>query len=448
MIKLETVIYDSTAESGVIATLVHHPDFILQSEYLKPNHFYNKENGCIYWAIQRLFESGIDKIDAFNIDAMLNTNAAVKKKIEKFNVKDMQEFLDLSSSVARNTIEEYNMLVETVLSFAFKRDLKNKLSSLINECYSSEVSLEKLSNDAYKSLSDVTEQFMASSSVEMFGDKIDELWSDVESRRTEDGLFGLPSKFPSLNEYFTYETTELVLLKARMKMGKSAFMMNEALHKMGNGVPTVYFDTEMSDRLFFERMLANISGVDLKRIKNGKYDNEEALRIRQAMEWIKSKPFVHIYNPQFSNEEIYTTCSKLKYKMDLQFVIYDYMKGNTTDSSALYNELGGRCDFLKNDVAGKLKLAVLAACQLNRANQVADSDKLERYASVSMLWRSKSNDEIIMDGEECGNYMLNVSLNRLGEQMMDKQYIDFIFDGSHMRIDECKVQHSVEENPF
>ena len=432
----------------MIATLVHHPDFILQSEHLKPNHFYNKENGCIYWAIQRLFESGIDKIDAFNIDSMLNTNEAVKKKVEKFNVKDMQEFLDLSASVARGTIEEYNMLVETVLSYAFKRDLRNRLTGLVNECYAPNVSLETLSNDAYKSLSDVTEQFMASTSVEMFGEKIDELWSDIEARRTDDGLFGLPSKFPSLNNYFTYETTELVLLKARMKMGKSAFMMNEAIHKMGLGVPTVYFDTEMSDRLFFERMLANISGVDLKAIKNGKYSAEDAKKISAAKEWIRSKPFVHIYNPQFSNEEIYTTCSKLKYKIDLQFVIFDYMKGNTTDSSALYNELGGRCDFLKNDVAGKLKLAVLAACQLNRANQVADSDKLERYASVSMLWRSKSNDEIIMDGEECGNYLLNVSLNRLGEQMMDKEYIDFIFDGSHMQINECKMQHSVQENPF
>lgn len=432
----------------MIATLVHHPDFILQSEHLKPNHFYNKENGCIYWAIQRLFENGIDKIDAFNIDSMLNTNEAVKKKVEKFNVKDMQEFLDLSASVARGTIEEYNMLVETVLSYAFKRDLRNRLTGLVNECYAPNISLETLSNDAYKSLSDVTEQFMASTSVEMFGEKIDELWSDIEARRTDDGLFGLPSKFPSLNNYFTYETTELVLLKARMKMGKSAFMMNEAIHKMGLGVPTVYFDTEMSDRLFFERMLANISGVDLKAIKNGKYGAEDAKRISAAKEWIRSKPFVHIYNPQFSNEEIYTTCSKLKYKIDLQFVIFDYMKGNTTDSSALYNELGGRCDFLKNDVAGKLKLAVLAACQLNRANQVADSDKLERYASVSMLWRSKSNDEIIMDGEECGNYLLNVSLNRLGEQMMDKEYIDFIFDGSHMQINECKMQHSVQENPF
>lgn len=442
------VIYDSAAESGVVATLVHHPDFILQSEHLKPNHFYNKENGCIYWAIQELFKSGIDKIDAFNIDSMLNTNAAVKKKIEKFNVKDMQEFLDICATVSRGTIEEYNLLVETVLTCAFKRDLKNRLVNLTNECGKQEVPLEKLSNDAYQSLAEVTEQFMASSTVETFGEKVEDLWNDIVDRRTEDGLFGLPSKFPSINNYFTYETTELVLLKARMKMGKSAFMMNEAIHKLKLGVPTVYFDTEMSDRLFLERMLANLSGVDLKRIKSGKYDETESKKIKEAMEWIQNAPFVHIYNPQFSNEEIYTTCSKLIYKMNLQFVIYDYMKGNTMDSSQLYNELGGRCDFLKNDVAGKLKLAVLAACQLNRANQVADSDKLERYASVSMLWRAKSSDEIIMDGENCGNFLLNVNLNRLGEQMFDKEYIDFVFDGSHMRIEECKEQHSIQEEPF
>jgi len=442
------VIYDSAAESGVVATLVHHPDFILQSEHLKPNHFYNKENGCIYWAIQELFKNGIDKIDAFNIESMINTNSAVKKKIEKFNVKDMQEFLDVCATVSRGTIEEYNLLVETVMTCAFKRDLRNRLVGLTNECSQQDVPLEKLSNDAYKSLAEVTEQFMASTTVETFGEKLPELWADIESRRTEDGTSGLPSKFPSINNYFTYENTELVLLKARMKMGKSAFMMNEAIHKLKLGVPTVYFDTEMSDRLFLERMLANLSGVDLKRVKNGKYTEEEAGRIEEAKQWIINAPFVHIYNPQFTNEEIYTTCSKLIYKMNLQFVIYDYMKGNTTDSSALYNELGGRCDFLKNDVAGKLNLAVLAACQLNRANQVADSDKLERYASVSMLWRSKSSEEIIMDGEDCGNYLLNISLNRLGEQMFDKEYIDFVFDGSHMRIEECKAQHNVQEEPF
>lgn len=443
-----TAIYDNNAESGVIATLVHHPDFIMQSESLKPAHFYNKENGCIYWAIGELYKKGIDHIDAFNIENMINTNPAVKRMVEKFNVKNMQEFIDLSSTVSRDTIEEYNLLVERVLEFAFKRDLNNLLLELSGDCYKQDINLEQLNNKVYKSLSNITEKFMSTSSIELFSDKVDTLWSEIEERRTDNGLFGIPSKFPSINKYFTYESTELVLLKARMKMGKSAFMMNEAIHKIKMNVPTVYFDTEMSDRLFFERMISNISGVDLKQIKSGFYNEEESAKIEEAKAWLKERPFVHLYNPQFSNEEIYAICNILKYKMNLQFVIFDYMKGNTIDSSALYNELGGRCDFLKNEVAGNLELAVLAACQLNRQNQVADSDKLERYASVSMMWRNKSSEEIILDGEECGNYRLNISLNRLGEQMNDNEYIDFVFEGAKMRINETKKQHQIGQEPF
>lgn len=420
----------------------------MQSDHLKPNHFYNKENGCIYWAIQELYKKGVDKIDAFNIESMINTNQAVKRMTEKFNVKDMQEFIELSSTISRSSSSEYNMLVNKVMEFAFKRELHGLLSKLSGECYNDEIDLEQLNNKVYKSIGDITEKFLATNSVEIFGDKIGELWDEVLQRRTDNGMFGLPSKFPTINNYFTYETTELVLLKARMKMGKSCFMMNEAIHKLRMRIPTVYFDTEMADRLFLERMIANISGVELKKVKSGLYNEEESAKIEEAKSWIQEQPFVHIYNPQFTNEEIYAICNILKYKIGLQFVIFDYMKGNTLDSSALYNELGGRCDFLKNEVAGVLELAVLAACQLNRQNQVADSDKLERYASVSMSWRNKTSDEIIMDGEECGNYRLNISLNRLGEQMDDSEYIDFVFDGSKMRIDETEKQHATAIEPF
>ena len=65
-----------------------------------------------------------------------------------------------------------------------------------------------------------------------------------------------------------------------------------------------------------------------------------------------------------------------------------------------------------------------------------------------MSWRNKTSDEIITDGEECGNYRLNISLNRLGEQMDDSEYIDFVFDGSKMRIDETEKQHATAIEPF
>ena len=88
-----SLISDNQAEAGVIATLVYHPEFILHTDYLRASYFYNVENGCIYWAIQELYKNGVDTIDAINITNMLNSNKAVKKKIEEYNLTDMQEFI-------------------------------------------------------------------------------------------------------------------------------------------------------------------------------------------------------------------------------------------------------------------------------------------------------------------------------------------------------------------
>ena len=78
-------------------------------------------------------------------------------------------------------------------------------------------------------------------------------------------------------------------------------------------------------------------------------------------------------------------------------------------------------------------------------DDVWDSDKIERYASVSLSWRDKSTDEIITDGEECGDYRLSIDLNRLGEQMNENEYIDFVFNGNHMQINQAAKQHIIED---
>lgn len=270
---------------------------------------------------------------------------------------------------------------------------------------------------------------------------------EICDRRTDNGLYGIPSKYSILNDYFTYEQGELVLLKARMKQGKSAFFMNEAIHKIKNAVPTLFYDTEMKDRLFFERMLAHLTGIEIRRIKRGDYSYDEGQKLAKAMEWIKAQPFVHIYAPRTSDEEIYATHKILKYKIGLEFSIYDYIKSNIQSSSENSNVLGQKCDFLKNEIAGSLDIAMLAGAQLNRANDVADSDKIERYVSTTLWWRNKDNETIEKDGFKCGNYALTVDLNRNGAAMDEEEYIDFKFDGSVMRIEEAQ-QHRVQETPF
>lgn len=443
-----SLISDMQAEAGVIATLVYHPEFILHTDYLRAAYFYNVENGCIYWAIQELYKNGVDTIDAINITNMLNSNRAVKKKIEEYNLTDMQSFISMSQYAARHTLEEYKLLVNNVVTMAFKRDLYKVSLEVQSECFDNEADLSKMNTLVNDKITRLTERYITSSEIEIFGTQVDQLWEEVCSRRTDEGIYGLPSKFPILNEYFSYEPTELVLLKARMKRGKSMFFLNEAVHKIKNGVPTLYIDTEMSTRMFFERMLANISGVTMRKIKTGKYDAEEARRIEEAKNLMKSAPFVHKYLPQTSDDEIYSIHKILKYKIGLEFSIYDYIKMDMISSSEQYNALGQRTNFLKNNIAGELDIAVLAGAQLNRNNQVADSDKMERYVSTSILWREKTAEEIMNDGGlDYGNYALTVCLNRNGQQMEEDEYISMSLDGDRMRIEQAK-QPVKDNNPF
>ena len=443
-----SLITDTQAEAGVIATLVYHPEFILHTDYLRAAYFYNVENGCIYWAIQELYKNGVETIDAINITNMLNSNRAVKKKIEEYNLTDMQAFINMSQYAARHTLEEYKLLVNNVIIMSFKRDLYKKTLEIQSACFNRDADLGKLNTLVNEEINNLTERYITSSEIELFGSRVDDLWEEICNRRTEDGIYGLPSKFSILNEYFSYEPTELVLLKARMKRGKSMFFLNEAVHKIKNGVPTLYIDTEMSSRLFFERMLANISGVSMRKSKTGRYDNNEAKLLDDARNFIKQAPFVHMYLPQITDDEIYSIHKVLKYKMGLEFSIYDYIKMDMISSSEQYNALGQRTNFLKNNIAGELNIAVLAGAQLNRNNQVADSDKMERYVSTSILWREKTAEEIANDGGlDYGNYALTINLNRNGQQMEDDEYISMSLDGDRMRIEQAK-QPTRENNPF
>ena len=155
-----------------------------------------------------------------------------------------------------------------------------------------------------------------------------------------------------------------------------------------------------------------------------------------------------MYLPQITDDEIYSIHKVLKYKMGLEFSIYDYIKMDMISSSEQYNALGQRTNFLKNNIAGELNIAVLAGAQLNRNNQVADSDKMERYVSTSILWREKTAEEIANDGGlDYGNYALTINLNRNGQQMEDDEYISMSLDGDRMRIEQAK-QPTRENNPF
>ncbi|MER2010420.1 MAG: DnaB-like helicase C-terminal domain-containing protein, partial [Psychrobacillus sp.] len=366
---------DITAESGVIASLLNHPEYILHSDWLRTNHFSQRENAAIYWAINELYRKGITNIDVLNLNNQLASNNNVRNLMVDHNLADISKYMELASYASRDTLEEYLELCNRVVSLAYKRTLYNKTLEIQRSCFNDKLDMSVIDNNTHRILNDITEEYLVTSEIKKIGEESDDLLQQIIDKQTEEG-YGIPSKFKIFDPYFHYEPGELIVVASRMKSGKSALLLNEAIHKAQQGIPTLIIDTELTDQMWFIRALAHLSQVKVRRIKEGKWSEEERTKIYAANEAIKKLPIVHYYMPIVDMGKVYAMCKILKYRMNLQFLCFDYIKGNDLDAFALSNKMGQITDILKNEIAGDLNMCVLAACQLNKQNEISSSDKI------------------------------------------------------------------------
>ena len=103
---------------------------------LTPHHFTNDQNGYMYYAICELARKGIDQIDAYGIVNILDKREETREKITRAAIEDLITNADL---IARNSVEAYMELVETVLNAAFRRETYNKLIECQQLCFNADV---------------------------------------------------------------------------------------------------------------------------------------------------------------------------------------------------------------------------------------------------------------------------------------------------------------------
>lgn len=432
---------DTQAEAGIIATLIFNPTYYLHNEQLKHTHFYNKDTSCLYWGISQLVKQGVENIDSINLTTMLNSNEGIKNTFSKYDI-DLDNYINLSKNVARNSLEEYRILVNRVLALAFKRDLHKQLKKYDSICLDvNQDDINVLSRNIYDTINKLNEQYiLGEDDINYIGDDLDSIWDEIVSdSKNKDKV--LQPKISSLRNYFSYTKGEVIMLVARYKQGKSAVLMNECLYQAQQGHSVAYLDSEMKKKEFIIRAIANLAQVEVRKIKQGSYSSFEEERLREALKVLKSYKIVHKYKPEWRNEDIYSMVKILQNKYGLDFLVFDYIKANDGDANTLYNKLGQKADYLKNIIAGQLNIAVLTASQLNRQGEISDSDKLARYVSTVVYWKQKNKNELEgQDWKKIGNATMQVRTNRLGEQMCDDEYIHCCFDGNRMTVWEAPEQ--------
>ena len=235
----------------------------------------------------------------------------------------------------------------------------------------------------------------------------------------------------------------LTIISARLKVGKSALLSNIAAHiAYVVGEPVLYIDTEMSFIQWRDRIIASMAGVRERDIKHGGYDPETYDKIMsKCVNIVGNGKLFHEFMPGYNVEKIVALYKKYKLKHNIGLMVFDYIK--EPDSSSLdrqrkeYQVLGDVTTKLK-DLAGELDIPALAAAQINRANDIADSDRIARYADVICQWMVKTEEEIEDGGDPAGTHKLVVRETRRGGST-PKEGISFKFFKEQLSIKEVNA---------
>lgn len=412
------------SESIVLGSLINNLSWILEFPNLKTEYFTTNVNKILYIAIKKLYKSGAENCDIVDIYAIIESNQSYLKELE--SVGGIEYISTLSEIANGKTLPDTQAHVNNIIDCSFKNELKDTMVGLTEYIdRNTDKSKEYISKYVESEILDLKAKYGSSKKAEMIGDKLDKILTRIDSAQ-QDGYIGIPTSIPLLNKFVTYQKGELLVYGAPAKFGKSQMVVNEAYWlAIVNRVPVMILDTELESDKFVLRMAARITGYSFGFIASGDYKKYPQCKrkVEKAFETISKAPISHTYIVGWCNDEIFNEVKRMKIQHNIQVLFFDYIKVENVDSSIKEHDvLGNMTNFLKNQIAGGLDLAVVALAQLSdyrdMGMRLANSQKIKNYASTVVYMTDKTSEEYADSFNELGgNVKMFVAYNRNGSQM-------------------------------
>lgn len=410
---------------------------ISSEDFLRPEH------KLIYTIFEVLIKCKVKKFDASLI-------IAEAKKNEVLPIIGGYEYVDavVNMDVSVDNLSYYmQKVLDASTKYKLHTQLESSTDKLITNAQSEEItSIEVLS----KVESDIMALSMASKFIKEPKEISEGLEETIERRRKNPVTScGISSGYPIMDKLLDgMPSGTLTVICARPKVGKSTFLSNVAAHvAYREHIPVLYVDTEMPFDQWRDRILSNLSGIDERIIKHGKYSDDEYDRLQKAVAIIKKGKLFHEFMPGYSVDKLVSVYKKYRSKENIGFAIFDYIKEPQSNNANRkeYQLLGDVATALK-DLSGELNIPFLAANQINRQDDVADSDRILRYADVLAFFSRMTPEELLKIEDtykpfhfDYGTHRLSIRESRRGGTT-PPEGICFVFKRSVLTIHEARRQ--------
>jgi hypothetical protein len=195
--------------------------------------------------------------------------------------------------------------------------------------------------------------------------------------------------FPSIDEQLIdLEPGHLIVIGARPRMGKTAFLVNAMLNQARAGILSGIVSLEMSRDELLTRAIASEARMDSRVMRSGKATHEELHRIAGACASIGNLPF-EIFDPPAATLGQLTSAVLGLVGIGCRCVFVDYLQLIQSDDR--HTSSRERMDSVSKGMKALAKSAhvpIVAAAMANRASELRGAKSESKIPSISDLRES------------------------------------------------------------
>ena len=384
--------HDVDAEQAILGSMLTDQDAVIDAmEVLKPEDFYREDNKYIYQSIINLYNRG-EPIDIITVKAELTS-------MQKFEAVGGIEYLaTLPDKVP--LVANADKYIKIVEEKSILRQLIKAANEIQSLGYAQNEEIDNIVDQSEKMIFNIM-QGKNQKGYTQIKDVLVETFAELEKLYNQkETITGVPTGFADL-DYKTagLHNSDLILIAARPAMGKSAFALNIATYAAINTKkPVVIFNLEMSKEQLVNRMLCSEAMVDSNKIRTGKIDEEDWIKLATALGPLSEAPIYIDDTPGISVAEIRAKCRKLKLEKNIGLVVIDYLQliqGSGKRNASREQEISEISRSLKI-LAKELDVPVIALSQLSRAaearqdhrpmlSDLRESGAIEQDADIVMF---------------------------------------------------------------
>lgn len=379
------------SERGVLGAILRSREAAaLAFESLREEDFYDPALREVYSAMLAI-STAAQPVDLVTLDEELTRRGRLDA------VGGAAFLVELSRSVpSAANVQAYIRIVDEKSTL---RRLIRAAEQILTDCYAAELDTKEILEKAERAVYDITMR-KGGEELQPIQPVLLATFERIEELVKNHGqIEGVPTGYTELDDMLTgLHPGELILVGGRPSMGKTSIGMNFVENAaIRAGKKAAVFSLEMPAEQLAMRMLCTEARVDMQRVRRGQLDDDEWVRLCEAMISIGPSSIHVDATPGITVPEIRSKARRLQLEHGLDVIMIDYLSLMTATGrfGSRQEEVASISRSLKA-LAIELGVPVIALQQLSRAptgrsnhrptlSDIRESGAIEQDADVVMF---------------------------------------------------------------